>query len=214
MNQLSLAGTPLEYFHICAFFNSSDEEYDILCPFYQEGLDQGEKNLHIVSPAMLDEHRTRLVAAGIDAHGCEACGQLEVLPWHQAYMTEDGRFDKELMLANLDRLTGSGREVEYWRLRIMGNMNWVFNGTLGVNDLIEYEAEVNEVLSRNRQPAVCVYDIAKLSGAMMMDLLRTHPLTLIGGVVQENPFYTAPAAMLAELQDRKKNLAPSQHATA
>lgn len=43
MNQLSLAGTPLDYFHICAFFNSSDEEYDILCPFYQEGLDQGEK---------------------------------------------------------------------------------------------------------------------------------------------------------------------------
>lgn len=48
---------------------------------------------------MLDEHRTRLLAAGIDAHGCEACGQLEVLPWHQAYLTEDGRFDKEQMLA-------------------------------------------------------------------------------------------------------------------
>ena len=161
---------------------------------------------------MLDEHRTRLLAAGIDAHGCEACGQLEVLPWHQAYLTEDGRFDKDQMLANIDRLTGSGRDAEYSRLRIMGNMNWVFNGTRGVDDLIE--AEVNEVLSRNRQPAVCVYDIARLSGAMMMDLLRTHPLTLIGGVVQENPFYTAPAEMLVELQDRKRNLAPLQHVTA
>lgn len=214
MNQLSLAGTPLEYFHICAFFNSSDEEYDILCPFYQEGIDQGEKNLHIVSPAMLDEHRTRLKAAGIDAHGCEACGQLEVLPWHLAYLNEEGRFDKEQMLANVDRLTGSGRDAGYSRLRIMGNMNWVFDVTTGADDLIEYEAEVNEVLSRNQQPAVCVYDLAKLSGAMMMDLLRTHPLTLIGGVVQENPFYTAPAEMLAELQARKKDLAPSQHATA
>jgi hypothetical protein len=85
----------------------------------------------------------------------------------------------------------------------MGNMDWVFTDLPGVSDVLEYEAEVNEVLARNRQPAVCVYDIAKLSGSMMMDLLRTHPLTLIGGVVQENPFYTPPAEMLKELRARK-----------
>ena len=39
--------------------------------------------------------------------------------------------------------------------------------------------------------------------SMMMDLLRTHPLTLIGGVVQENPFFTPPAEMLKELRARK-----------
>jgi hypothetical protein len=38
----------------------------------------------------------------------------------------------------------------------------------------------------------------------MMDILRTHPLTLIGGVVQENPFYTPPAQMLQELRERKR----------
>jgi hypothetical protein len=37
---------------------------------------------------------------------------------------------------------------------------------------------------------------------MMMDLLRTHPLTLINGVVQENPFYTPASDMLAELKTR------------
>jgi hypothetical protein len=85
----------------------------------------------------------------------------------------------------------------------MGNMNWVFDDVPGRESLIEYEAEVNEVLQRNRQPAVCVYDMDKLSGSMVMDLLRTHPLTLIGGVVQENPFFTPPAEMLKELKARK-----------
>ncbi len=97
-------------------------------------------------------------------------------------------------------MTGEGRDAGYKRLRIMGNMDWVFTDLPGSDKLIEYEAEVNEVLSRNRQPAVCVYDISKLSGGMMMDLLRTHPLTLIGGIVQENPFYTEPARMLEELR--------------
>jgi hypothetical protein len=37
---------------------------------------------------------------------------------------------------------------------------------------------------------------------MMMNLLRTHPLTLINGVIQENAFYTPPAQMLEELRLR------------
>jgi hypothetical protein len=203
MNQLSLAGTPLEYFHVCAFFNSRDEEYEVLGSFFKEAVDQGEKNLHIINPSLAAEHRTRLVDAGIDVSHCEACGQLEVIPWEQAYLNEEGVFDKERMLATVDHLTGTGLDSGFGRLRIMGNMDWVFAGTPGAADILEYEAEVNDVLSRNRQPAVCVYDIAKLNGAMMMDLLRTHPLVLIGGVVQENPFFTPPSEMLRELKSRK-----------
>jgi hypothetical protein len=203
MEQLSLAGTPLDYFHICAFFNSRDEEYGVLNPFFKEAIDQGEKNLHIVDPARIGDHRARLAASGIDAPACEACGQLEIVTWGQAYLDEQGAFDKARMLSTVDQLTGTGREAGYSRLRIMGNMNWVFDDVPGRESLIEYEAEVNEVLQRNRQPAVCVYDMDKLSGSMVMDLLRTHPLTLIGGVVQENPFFTPPAEMLKELKARK-----------
>lgn len=204
MNKLSLAGTPLDAFHVCAFFNSREQEYDVLNPYFKEAVEQGEKNLHIVDPGLLDDHRARLTASGIDAGACEACGQLQVLPWHEAYFDDSGKFDKDRMLATVDHLTGTGREAGYSRLRIMGNMNWVFGDTPGSSDVIEYEAEVNEVLARNRQPAVCVYDMAKLSGAMMMDLLRTHPLTLIGGVVQENPFFTPPSEMIEELRQRKR----------
>lgn len=205
-NQLSIAGTALEYFHVCAFFNSRDEEYDVLAPFFAEGVQQGEKNVHIVDPSLIEEHRARLSAAGIDTPQCEACGLLEILPWRQAYLDEQGVFDKDHMLATLDAMTSSGPDGSYQRLRIMGNMAWALHGDAATPEkLIEYEAEVNDVLSRNRQPAVCVYDVAQLSGSMMMDLLRTHPLTIIGGVVQENPFYTPPAQMLQELRAREQS---------
>ncbi|HEX8789239.1 MAG TPA: MEDS domain-containing protein [Telluria sp.] len=201
MNRLSLAGTDLEYFHVCAFFNSRDEEYAVMAPFYKQAVDQGEQNLHIVNPLHLDDHRHRLGQASIDTPHCEACGQLQVLAWEDAYL-DGGAFNKDKMLAKVDRLTGAGRDTGFGRVRVMGNMDWVFSDIPGAADILEYEAEVNEVLARNRQPAVCVYDVAKLSGSMMMDILRTHPLTLIGGVVQENPFYTPPAQMLQELRER------------
>jgi len=203
MNRLSLAGTELEYFHVCAFFNSRDEEYAVMSPFYKEAVDQGEQNLHIVNPIHLDNHRQRLNGAEIDTHHCESCGQLQVLGWGDAYLDETGAFNKDKMLATVADLTGAGRNTGFARLRIMGNMDWIFTDLPGAAELLEYEAEVNEVLSRNKQPAVCVYDITNLSGSMMMDILRTHPLTLIGGVVQENPFYTPPAQMLQELRARK-----------
>lgn len=202
MNPISLAGTPIDGYHICAFFNSRDEEYDILNPFFKQAVEGGEKNLHIVDPAHMDDHRARLNASGIDTAHCESCGQLELVAWNDAYLDDAGTFDKDLMLARIEHLTNKGRDVGFGRMRIMGNMGWAFTGNQCSDDLIRYEAEVNEVLARNKQPAVCVYDMAKLSGARIMDLLRTHPLTLINGIVQENPFFTPPAQMLAELDAR------------
>ena len=52
MESPSLAGTRLDKFHhVCAFFDSREEEYAILGPFFKEGLDWGEKSVHIVDPA-------------------------------------------------------------------------------------------------------------------------------------------------------------------
>ena len=41
-----------------------------------------------------------------------------------------------------------------------------------------------------------------------MDILRTHPVVLVGGLLQENPFYVPPDEFLKELQSRKVRLQP------
>jgi MEDS: MEthanogen/methylotroph, DcmR Sensory domain len=202
MRTLSIAGNQLDAYHVCAFFDSRQQEYAVLAPFYQEAVEQRERNLHIVAPELRDDHMARLRDAGMDTHRCTACGQLEVLSWQQAYLNEEGAFDKHKMLAAIESLTRDAAAGEFTGLRIMGNMAWVFSGLPGAENIIEYEAEVNEVLARNRQPAICVYDTAQLTGSMMMDLLRTHPLTLINGVIQENPYFTPPRDMLDELRRR------------
>lgn len=35
-----------------------------------------------------------------------------------------------------------------------------------------------------------------------MDILRTHPMTIIGGLLQVNPFFVPPDAFLRELRER------------
>ena len=36
-----------------------------------------------------------------------------------------------------------------------------------------------------------------------MDIMRTHPQVIIGGMVQENPFYVPPDEFLVELAGRR-----------
>ena len=88
-------------------------------------------------------------------------------------------------------------------MRRVGQMGWVFGEPPGIEQLVSYEANVNEVLNRGKTPTVCVYDVRKMSGSLMMDLLRAHPLTVMNGVLHENPFYTPAEEMLAELKQRR-----------
>jgi hypothetical protein len=51
---ISLAGSQLgDIRHVCAFFNSDDEEYRVLLPFIKEGFERGDKAVHVVNPDQL-----------------------------------------------------------------------------------------------------------------------------------------------------------------
>jgi hypothetical protein len=38
---------------------------------------------------------------------------------------------------------------------------------------------------------------------VVMDIMRTHPMVIIGGILQENPFFVPPEQMLSEIQHRE-----------
>lgn len=35
-----------------------------------------------------------------------------------------------------------------------------------------------------------------------MDIMRTHPMVIVGGVLQDNPFFVPPDEFLRELRER------------
>ncbi len=98
--------------HVCAFFNTIDEEHRVLGSFYKDGLDRGEKAAHIVDPENRDEHLKRLADAGIPVKKMMDTGQLDVLPWTDAYV-RDHRFDQDAMLATVEKLMQSAAAAGY-----------------------------------------------------------------------------------------------------
>ena len=51
--------------HVCAFFNTMDDEHRVLRSFYKGGFDQGEKATHIVASENREAYLKRLTDAGI-----------------------------------------------------------------------------------------------------------------------------------------------------
>lgn len=187
-----------EHFHACAFVMGPDEERAVIDPFLVEGMNRGEKAVYIVDPAKRGEHDARLRESLPRRHGYDL---LDVTTWNEAHL-KGGSFDQDRMMRSLEELIASHAATGRPTMRLVGQMGWIFSSPPGIQDLVAYEASVNEVLNRGRTPTVCVYDVRRMSGSMVMDLLRAHPLTVMNGVLHENPFYTPAPEMLRELAQR------------
>ena len=189
--------------HVCAFFNTIDEEHRVLGSFYKDGLDRGEKAAHIVDPANREEHLKRLAETGIHVQEMMDTGQLEVLPWTAAYV-RDHQFDQDAMLATVEKLIQSGAPAGYPLTRLSGHhMDWLFLDKPATYNLLEYEARLNHVLSKYNDPVICNYNPSKFGANVAMDIMRTHPLVIIGGLLRENPFFIPPEQFLDEMRIRR-----------
>ena len=188
--------------HICAFFNSADEEHRVLRSFFKRGFERGDKAFHLVNPAQRGEHLKRLEDAGINVQDAMDSGQLEVRSWHDAPL-RGGRFDQDAWLVSFEQVLQSGPASGYAQTRFLAHMEWALVDLPGVEDLIEFETRVNYVVPKYDNIVICAYDLSKFSASVVMDALRTHPVVIIGGLLQENPFFVPPDEFLVELKERR-----------
>jgi hypothetical protein len=188
--------------HACAFFHTDDQLYKVMMPFIREGFAAGDRAVHIVDPAKREQHVQRLTAAGIDADASLDRRQLEVRRWEEAYL-RDGHFDQDAMLALIQEVLEDGRRQDFPMTRLVANMEWALQDRPGVHDIVAYESRLNYILPKYDDTVVCTYDLAKFTAPVIMEILRTHPMVIVGEVMQENPFYTPPDEHLREIDSRK-----------
>jgi hypothetical protein len=50
---------------------------------------------------------------------------------------------------------------------------------------------------------ICTYHLGQFGGDTIMDIVRTHPMIIIGGILQQNPFFVPPGEFLREFSERR-----------
>jgi signal transduction histidine kinase len=154
---------------------------------------------------------------GLDVDPYLARGQLVLLTGGGAYRRE-GVFDPEGMVALLRAETERALAEGYAALRVAGEMTWVLRGLAGSAQLIEYEAKLSEFFPGSQCLALCLYDRQRFEPAVLLDVLRTHPVAVVDLGVYDNFYYIPPAELLghdlpaAELRHWVKNLTERRQA--
>ena len=198
---IRLGGTTLgRHRHICAFFNSPRRPLSGSAPVHQRGLRRrGKGRAHHRSAPPSRPHRTTSTI-GIDATAAQEDGRLDLREWSDAHL-RDGLFNQDRTLRLIDGIRQRSAEDGFPRIRFVTHMEWALEDPSAVEGLLEYEARANLVPCED--PVVCAYDLSKFGGDVVVDVMRTHPLILIGGILQENPFFVPPDQFLQELRERR-----------
>ena len=55
---------------------------------------------------------------------------------------------------------------------------------------------MNLLFPDNDSTFMCVYDLAALSGTMLVDVMATHPWVILNGEIRKNSFYVPPEIYL------------------
>ena len=89
----------------------------------------------------------------------------------------------------------------YRLTRLWSNQEWALESFPGVEDLVEYECRFNYIWPKYNDVVVCVYDCTRFRADLLVQILRTHPFSIVGGILRENPFYVPPDQLLRELRE-------------
>lgn len=187
--------------HICAFFDSEEQEYDCLVPYFREGLEQGEQVVTIRDAGRMGEHRRALESRMRPLGDAIAAEQFKILASEETYL-RDGYFGHERMGHMLEDVLKAAEQGPFKRVRTCGDMTWALREMPGTDELMEYESRVNVFTREHDCTLMCVYDVNKFSGRAVMDVLATHPMVVMGDRIYENPYYVDPTEYLQTLLRR------------
>ncbi len=166
--------------HLCLFYKSIAELRQLLTPYFQAGLGDGECCVWITGPSVTEgEALESLQRSMPDAGHYVETGQLEILPYTQWYV-KDGKFRPDAVLTawltKLHHATSRG----FAGLRVAGDAAWLSSKEQR-QEFITYEHQVTNAATAQRLLALCAYPSAAWVPEDMLKVMQCHKSLLLPG---------------------------------
>jgi hypothetical protein len=183
---------------MCGLYGSESERDEIILGFLHAGDVDGDLQLYCPVERSVEEFRSTYALEYPDCcHHVDDEDRFQLLSARSLYYP-DGEFSPWAMDAGLNEFFARSQRDGPRNVRGTAEMSWALEAVPGVEDLMAYESRLNYFIPGKPWISICLYDVNRFSGAQIMDVLRTHPFTISGGVITENPYYINPDEYLAE----------------
>ena len=184
--------------HICGIYAGERQRDEIVLPFLETGLRSGDKCLCIV-----DSVEPAQIIAKLDP---------ELEPRQRADVNQLVVMRASHVFCRSGRFSAN-ETIGFWKVAVSEAMydsrfemvraidTWCQSDVVvDPEEHLLLESEMNRILPLYKQVVLCLYDLEQFGGALIFNLLRTHPMLLLGGLLLENPYYQTPDEVMAEIQ--------------
>jgi hypothetical protein len=178
--------------HVCAMYLGSAQRDEFLVPYLGSGLQAGEKCVCVLDHA--PEDTLAALRAMVDVDAALALHQLELSDATATYLPSGEVVTRDVIRFWDSHAHDALTRGQYASGRVAGEVPSILRDRPGgLEAFMEYEMELYDY-SRSHPELVllCMYDLETFGGAAIVDMLRTHPRVLLGGLVLDNPHFVAP----------------------
>ena len=176
--------------HICQLYNKVNEIVGVTARLMELGLAAEEKCLFAGSPASVKEMEEALTRAGVNVAAAVESGQLVLLSDRDPLLIAK-RFDPYHLLSTHQTFIAQARRENWKACRISIDMTWLAAEAATPEQILKYEAAADAIFTFQNAPIIALihYDYSKLPGALVVEMLRLHPIAVVGKFIKRNPYY-------------------------
>ncbi len=183
--------------HFCGLYETEEQRDEILMGYLNQGDLDGDFMLYCPSERTEEDFKKQYAAF------CPECANHTADPEKFSFSSPkelyypNGEFSPLAMDDGLNDFYVESQKNGPRNIRATAEMAWALEAVPGVEHLMAYESRLNYFIPGKPWISICLYNLNKFSGATIMKVLRTHPYSISGGVILENPYYQDPDEWLA-----------------
>lgn len=178
--------------HICQLYSKVTEIPKVTAHLMRVGLSLSEKCMFAAAPEQVKEFRDELQKLQFDVDELIASGQLVIYENREPLLTAGGtHFDPYFLLSSHQTFIAQALREGWQAARISIDMTWLSKDIASAEQILKYEAASDAVFTFQNAPIIALmhYDHSKLLPNLVVEMLKLHPIAVVGKYIKRNPYY-------------------------
>jgi MEDS: MEthanogen/methylotroph, DcmR Sensory domain len=177
--------------HICQLYSKVTEIPGVTARLMRVGLSLSEKCMFAAAPAQMKEFREELLKLQIDVDAAIEAGQLVLYEEREMFLANGKRFDPYFLLSSHQTFIAQALREGWQAVRISIDMTWLTKDIATPEQILKYEAASDAVFTFQNAPIIALmhYDHSKLVPSLVVEMLKLHPIAVVGKYIKRNPYY-------------------------
>jgi hypothetical protein len=200
--------------HICQLYSKVTEIPGVTARLMKVGFSVSEKCLFAAASPQIKELQDELQKLQIDVDALIASGQLMLYEDRESFLHGGKRFDPYFLLSSHQTFIAQALREGWRAVRISIDMTWLSKDIATPEQILKYEAASDAIFTFQNAPIIALmhYDHSKLLPSLVVEMLKLHPISVVGKYIKRNPYYlNSEQYMLKILRINKEKGNNAQH---